>query len=255
MLWSGQVESPRSGRGERVAPPRPQRVEPVRRAAACCASSSRATRATSTPSRRRLRPRAGVHRAPRDRTRRRSRRIAVIARAGGGIPTVNVDGPARSLNLLRRPHRYGLRMRVLILGAGFGGLELATSLDSALGERRRGDAGRPGRRLRLRVLQARRDVRPHRRRPRRCTGTPTSHRPGSGSCRPRCARSTRWPDASRPTPVRSTATSWSSPWAPTCTPRRRRGWSRPVTSSTPSPARSRPATCSTRFEGGDVSWR
>ena len=49
--------------------------------------------------------------------------------------------------------------RVVVLGAGFGGLELSTMLSEALRRRDRGDADRQGRRLRLRLLQARRDVR------------------------------------------------------------------------------------------------
>ena len=53
--------------------------------------------------------------------------------------------------------------RVLILGAGFGGLELATTLSEELGDGRRGHPDRQGRRLRLRLLEARRDVRPRRR--------------------------------------------------------------------------------------------
>ena len=42
---------------------------------------------------------------------------------------------------------------------GFGGLELATTLSEALGDERRRDADRRGRRVRLRLLEARRDVR------------------------------------------------------------------------------------------------
>ena len=48
--------------------------------------------------------------------------LAVIARVGGGVPTVNVEKRLpRTVRSTTVP-----RMRVLILGAGFGGLELAT---------------------------------------------------------------------------------------------------------------------------------
>ena len=53
----------------------------------------------------------------------------------------------------------GRVQRVLVLGAGFGGLELATMLSEALGDDVDVDADRQERRVRLRVLEARRDVR------------------------------------------------------------------------------------------------
>ena len=49
--------------------------------------------------------------------------------------------------------------RVVVLGAGFGGLELATMLSEALGDAVDVTLDRPVRRLRLRLLEARRDVR------------------------------------------------------------------------------------------------
>ena len=58
-------------------------------------------------------------------------------------------------------------MRVVVLGAGFGGLELTTRLSEEFGDDVDVVLDRPGRRLRLRLLEARRDVRAHRRR-RRC---------------------------------------------------------------------------------------
>ena len=50
-------------------------------------------------------------------------------------------------------------LRVAILGAGFGGLELATMLSEEVGGERRRDADRRERRVRLRLLEARRHVR------------------------------------------------------------------------------------------------
>ena len=50
-------------------------------------------------------------------------------------------------------------MRVLVLGAGFGGLELSTRLSEEFGDDTRGRPDRPGRGLRVRVLEARRHVR------------------------------------------------------------------------------------------------
>ena len=54
-----------------------------------------------------------------------------------------------------------MQTRVVILGAGFGGLELATTLSEALGDDDRRDADRQERRVRIRLREARRDVRPH----------------------------------------------------------------------------------------------
>ena len=54
-----------------------------------------------------------------------------------------------------------VKPRILILGAGFGGLELATTALGGSWRRRRGDADRQERRLRLRLLEARRHVRPN----------------------------------------------------------------------------------------------
>ena len=67
--------------------------------------------------------------------------------------------------------------------------------------RRRRRADRPGRRLRLRLLEARRDVRPHQS-PRR-SGTPTATWSSRecGSSRPRSGRSTRCGAGSRRTPA------------------------------------------------------
>ena len=68
--------------------------------------------------------------------------------------------------------------RVLILGAGFGGLELGH--DPLRGARRRGrrDPDRQGRRLRLRLLEARRALRPRRPPTRSASPTPTFAKPG-----------------------------------------------------------------------------
>ena len=68
--------------------------------------------------------------------------LAVIARVGGGIPTVNVTGlterspdPDRLNHCTARAGTARLRsMRVLILGAGFGGLELAATLATEAGD-------------------------------------------------------------------------------------------------------------------------
>ena len=59
------------------------------------------------------------------------------------------------------------KTRIIVLGAGFGGLELSTIVVGGARRRRRRDPDRQERRVRLRVLEARRDVRP-RRRPTRC---------------------------------------------------------------------------------------
>ena len=109
--------------------------------------------------------------------------------------------------------------------------------------RRRRRAHRQERRLRLRVLQARGDVRAGAPRSRCGTRTATSSSPVCSSCSRRSARSIPTPSASRPTPARSMPTSSSSRSAPICTPRRRPDSSRAATSSTPTPARSRCATC------------
>ena len=143
-------------------------------------------------------------------------------------------------------------MRVVVLGAGFGGLELTTRLSEELGDdvdvvlidqadgfvfgfskldvmfgRTTADA----------VLHPYRDlVKPG---VRFVQADDPVDRPGRAS-------------GSRPTPAPSRPTSWSSRSAPTSTRRRRPGWSRAATSSTPRPARSRSATCSPTFDGGRV---
>ena len=87
-----------------------------------------------------------------------------------------------------------MAQRILILGAGFGGLELATTLSEALGDDDRRHADRQERRVRLRLLEARRDVRtndarrrpaavPRRRQARRAPAARDRHRD-----RPRGAR-------------------------------------------------------------------
>ena len=144
-------------------------------------------------------------------------------------------------------------MRVLVLGAGFGGLELTTTLSEELGDDVEVMLIDQGRGLRLRLLEARRDV--------RADGAPTRcvHpyrdlvKPGVRfvqttirSIDP-AARARR--DRRRD---RSTATSWSSRSAPTSTRRRRPAWSRAATSSTRWPARSPPRDVLAGFAGGRV---
>ena len=118
--------------------------------------------------------------------------------------------------------------------------------------RRRRRAHRPERRLRLRVLEARRHVRADVGR----RGAPPLRRPRQArrarSSRPPSGRSTRSPSGSRPTPGPSTPTSSSSPSVPTCTPTPRPAWSRAATSSTRSPGRSPCATCWPASTGGRV---
>ena len=78
-------------------------------------------------------------------------------------------------------------MRVVVLGAGFGGLELTDPAVRGARRRRRRRADRQVRRVRLRLLEARRHVRPH---DRRCGAPPvraTSSSPACGSCRPTIA--------------------------------------------------------------------
>ena len=77
-------------------------------------------------------------------------------------------------------------MRVVVLGAGFGGLELTTRLSEELGDDVDVVLIDQSRRVRLRVLEARRDVRASARR----RGAPplraTSSSPACGSCRRPC---------------------------------------------------------------------
>ena len=109
-------------------------------------------------------------------------------------------------------------MRVVVLGAGFGGLELTTRLSEELGDD-----------VDVVLIDqtddfvfgfSKLDVMFGRTRP---DGGPAPvPRPGEAgrarSCRPRSRRSTRRPSGSRPTPGRSRPTSWSSRSAPTSTP-------------------------------------
>ena len=142
-------------------------------------------------------------------------------------------------------------MRVVVLGAGFGGLELTTRLSEEFGDDvdvvlidqddefvfgfsklevmfgrapPNGSAPVPRRREAGRAVRAVDDPR----------------------------RSTRRRSASRPTPVPSMPTSSSSPSVPISDPTRRPDWSRAGTSSTRSPARSRCVTCLADFDGGRV---
>ena len=112
--------------------------------------------------------------------------------------------PARAAGRWRAPHPRGL------LGSGDAdrgagcGVRRSGADDAAVGgvrRRRRGRADRPGRRLRLRLLEARRDVRARDRRRGASTRTATSSSPACGSCRRRSGRSTRRASGSRPTPA------------------------------------------------------
>ena len=114
-------------------------------------------------------------------------------------------------------------MRIVVLGAGFGGLELTTRLSEEFGDDvdvvliDQSDGFVFGF-SKLDVMFGRT------RRPSACaTRTATSSSPACGSCRRRSARSTRWPSGSRPTPGASTPTSSSSRSAPTSTRPRRPG--------------------------------
>ncbi len=104
--------------------------------------------------------------------------------------------------------------------------------------RRRGHAHRQERRVRLRLLEARRDVRPHDARRRAAAVQDHSSSPACASCARRLPPSIRRRAGSRPTPAPTTATFSSSRSAPTTTSRRRPG-SRRRTSSTRSPAPTR----------------
>ena len=105
-------------------------------------------------------------------------------------------------------------MRVVVLGAGFGGLELTTRLSEEFGDDVDVVLIDQSRRVRVRVLEARRHVRARRCPRRSATPTATSSSPACASCRRRCGRSTRRPSGSTPTPGPSTPTSSSSPSAP-----------------------------------------
>ena len=87
----------------------------------------------------------GAERRPRPTGRRSSR--AVYARDTSVSPRTRTTYPCVVMT------------SVLVLGAGFGGLELSTRLSEELGDQVDDHADRPGRRLRLRFLEARRDVR------------------------------------------------------------------------------------------------
>ena len=90
--------------------------------------------------------------------------------------TIVVPGQARQPG-----RRLVAAARVVVLGAGFGGLELR---DHALGgarRRHRRDADRQGRRVRLRLLEARRDVRARRRSTRCGCRTASSSSPACAS--------------------------------------------------------------------------
>jgi SAM-dependent methyltransferase len=119
-------------------------------------------------------------------------------------------------------------MRVAILGAGFGGLELATRLSEDFGDelmsccsiRAMGSCSR-----------SRSWTSCSGGRCRRRSGTPVATT-SSGGCRSssrRCASSIPSPSALKQTPEPSMQRSWLSPSAPTCTRAPRPGWSREVT--------------------------
>ena len=125
---------------------------------------------------------------------RRSRSIRSVARtvaSGTSRPRgKRHPRPGRRSRTRPREAGYGRSMstRVLILGAGFGGLELSTMLSEAFGDEHRGDADRQERRLRFRFLEARRDVRAHDAR-RGAAALQESRSPACGSCRRRSPRS------------------------------------------------------------------
>ena len=142
-------------------------------------------------------------------------------------------------------------MRVVILGAGFGGLELTTRC------RRRSattstDAHRQDRGVRLRLLEAGRDVR-RGDAGRRPPAVPRRREAGRAVRAGRRSRSID-PEAKRvgPTPARTrpTCSSWRS--APTWTRRPRPAWSRAATSTTRWQAPSACATCCRRSAAGRV---
>ena len=143
-------------------------------------------------------------------------------------------------------------MRILILGAGFGGLELAATLATEAGDavevtlidRSEGFVFgfskldvMFGRSSADHVLHRYADLAPAG--VRFVATTVRAIDPG--------------PSGSRLTPVLWTATSSWSPSAPTCTPTPPRVWSRTVTSSTPSPAPSVSARSSTASPAA-TSW-
>ena len=142
-------------------------------------------------------------------------------------------------------------------GGGAGrGVRRARADDAALRRvrrRRRRRAHRQDRRLRVRLLEARGDVR---------AGasadagarirTATSSSPACGSCRRPSARSIRPPSESRPTRAPSTPTSSSSRSAPISTRRRRPGSSKAATSSTQSSGAFALRDVLAGFEGGRV---
>ena len=143
-------------------------------------------------------------------------------------------------------------MRVLVLGAGFGGLELTTRLSDELGDAvevvliDQAEAFVFGF-SKLDVMFGRTVAR------RRAPPLP---RPGEAG---RAVRADHDPldrsrpsGGSRPTPAPSTPTCWSSPSEPTSTRRPRPGWSKAATSSTRCPARSPLRDVLAAFDGGRV---
>ena len=146
-------------------------------------------------------------------------------------------------------------MRVVVLGAGFGGLELTTQAVRGVRRRRRRRAHRQDRRLRLRVLEARRDVRA-RAPPNRCgTRTATSSSRACSSCSRRSARSTRrQARRDRRRHVRRRRPRRRARRRPPSR-RRRRAWSRAATSSTPCAGAFALRDVLADFDGGRVDRR
>ena len=142
-----------------------------------------------------------------------------------------------------------MQTRVLILGAGFGGLELATTLSESLGDQ--ADVTVIDKSDSFVFGYAKLDVMFGR-------ATPEAARLPYGASRSRaCACCARRSPRSTPrlggwsrTPGHTTQTSWSWPWAPTTTWTRRPDWPREATSSTRWPGPSGCERCCRSFSSG-----
>ena len=146
-------------------------------------------------------------------------------------------------------------MRILVLGAGFGGLELSTRLSEEFGEELDivlidQSEGFVFGFSKLDVMFGRTSASP-----RSFIPTATRQARDCASSRRPSARSTRRPSTSRPTPALSTPTSWSSRWGRPRSVGHARGWWRAATSSTRWPGRSPSVTCCRAFAGGRVDRR
>ena len=129
-------------------------------------------------------------------------------------------------NALRRERRVGADMKhIVILGAGFAGLELASRLSESVADEVRRDPDRPKRHIRIRLLEARPHVRNVRRMKPICAAPVHRDRNAWGRVPPGADHDdrSREPAGGDRTRATTTPTSWSSRWAPTTTSRSPQG--------------------------------